>query len=245
MASMGNDPRAPSRHETPAESAERVRREAQRTADEASRGLHAAGDTARSKVEEYQDEAKSAISRLTGDAKARARAAVEDRKNASAQDVADIAHALRTSADDLEQRDRTAAAGYVRQAAGGLEQFADSLQRRDLDDMVRQTEEFARRQPGLFVGGAVVAGFALARFLKSSADRRRTEAYGEPYRGAPTASGGYDPTTTRGRFGASGSDVAGGTTGAATGSAAASSSGPGAPDRHFNPTQEGHLHGNR
>jgi hypothetical protein len=91
----------------------------------------------------------------------------------------------------------------------------------------------------------VVAGFALARFLKSSADRRRTEAYAEPYRGEEIAPGGYDPTAARGGFGASGSGVAGGTTGAATGSAGASTSGPGAPDRHLTPTQEGNVHVNR
>lgn len=269
MASSGNDPRdhssasqtpagtypavetpratsgAAAPHETPAERAERLKHEGQSIASEAGQGLRAAGEAARDKAEEYKDAAKSTFASLAGDAKGRARAAIEGRKDASAQDVADIAHALRTSADDLEQRDRTAAASYVRQAAGGLERFADNLQRRDLEDLARQAEEFARRQPGLFVGGAVIAGFALARFLKSSADRRH-EAHDEPYRGGATSPGGYDPSGTLGGRGASdsGADWRTGRTPGA-GSVGAGSSGPGAPDRHFNPTQEGNLHGNR
>jgi hypothetical protein len=63
-------------------------------------------------------------------------------------------------------------------------------------------EDFARRQPALFIGGSVAAGFALARFLKSSADRREREegpretAYrpASP-RPAPAASTAADGTT--------------------------------------------------
>jgi hypothetical protein len=40
--------------------------------------------------------------------------------------------------------------------------------------MMHRTESFARRQPALFFGGAVVAGLALTRFLRSSAERQVT-----------------------------------------------------------------------
>jgi hypothetical protein len=35
--------------------------------------------------------------------------------------------------------------------------------------MVRNVEDFARRQPALFIGGAFMLGLLGARFLKSSA----------------------------------------------------------------------------
>jgi len=46
------------------------------------------------------------------------------------------------------------------------------LRDKDLPALVRDTEGFARRHPDLFLGGSLVAGVLLARFLKSSADRQ-------------------------------------------------------------------------
>ena len=39
-------------------------------------------------------------------------------------------------------------------------------------------EEFARRQPAVFIGAGVAVGFVLARFLKSSSERREAERHG-------------------------------------------------------------------
>jgi hypothetical protein len=47
---------------------------------------------------------------------------------------------------------------------------ASSLRERSIDDLVRSLNNFARNQPAAFFGGAVLAGFALSRFLKSSAE---------------------------------------------------------------------------
>ena len=40
--------------------------------------------------------------------------------------------------------------------------------------------DFARSRPGTFLAGSVVVGFALARFLKASADRRAETSAGGP-----------------------------------------------------------------
>ena len=50
--------------------------------------------------------------------------------------------------------------------------------------------DFARRQPMTFFGGSLLAGFALARFLKSSADRRHEEAEAEMAREARSSGRG-------------------------------------------------------
>ena len=68
------------------------------------------------------------------------------------------------------------ASGFVRQAAEGLEHVSGAVRTRDLDDLVETVESFARRQPVVFLGSAVLAGFGLARFIKSSAERRGASA---------------------------------------------------------------------
>jgi hypothetical protein len=95
-----------------------------------------------------------------------------DQKNGAAGRMEGIAHALRTASDDLQTQGQPTVAEYSRYVAEGLESMAESLGRRDVDDLMGSVEDFARARPVAFLGGAVVAGFALARFMKSSSARR-------------------------------------------------------------------------
>ncbi|MNC94681.1 hypothetical protein D3C83_115930 [compost metagenome] len=58
-------------------------------------------------------------------------------------------------------------------AAESLEQISGALQRRDLDGLVREAESYARRQPIVFFGAAVLAGFCAMRFVKSTSQSHR------------------------------------------------------------------------
>ena len=62
------------------------------------------------------------------------------------------------------------AAGVIHDAAAKLEGAAASLRERSIDELVGSFSKFARKQPAAFFGGPVLAGFALSRFLKSSAE---------------------------------------------------------------------------
>jgi hypothetical protein len=46
------------------------------------------------------------------------------------------------------------------------------LEEHDLEDLVYEAEDFARRKPELFVGGAFTLGLLAARFMKSTAPSR-------------------------------------------------------------------------
>jgi hypothetical protein len=72
--------------------------------------------------------------------------------------------------------------------------MAHWVSRRNIDDLVGGVEDFARQRPVAFMGGAMVAGFALARFMKSSSARRSQAGrgdYGQAY-GATSGSYGQD-----------------------------------------------------
>jgi aspartokinase len=60
--------------------------------------------------------------------------------------------------------------------ASGVTTVTDGLRGRTLGDMVADAQGYARRHPGTFAVGAAVAGFALARFLRSSSTRMTAEA---------------------------------------------------------------------
>ncbi len=59
------------------------------------------------------------------------------------------------------------AADLARQAAQGVQQFADSLENRRPEDLLDDVKRFARQRPGVFVLGALGAGFLAGRVLRS------------------------------------------------------------------------------
>ena len=49
------------------------------------------------------------------------------------------------------------------------------MREKDVRQLVGEVQDFARRQPTLFFGGAVLLGFAALRFLKSAPPSGGTE----------------------------------------------------------------------
>lgn len=98
---------------------------------------------------------------------------VEGKKNAVADQVGSIANALRKTAGQLD--DQTGSlAQYANSFAGSLDDMAGALHSKDINTLFNQAQDFARRQPAIVLGGAVAAGFLLARFLKSSDKHERS-----------------------------------------------------------------------
>jgi hypothetical protein len=59
-------------------------------------------------------------------------------------------------------------AGYARNAADRAASAASKLEERGFDGVVDDVQRFARRRPGVFLLGAVVAGFGVGRLLRSA-----------------------------------------------------------------------------
>ncbi|WP_456305754.1 hypothetical protein, partial [Falsiroseomonas oryziterrae] len=109
---------------------------------------------------------------LLDTAKERAEGLAEDTKQAGAEHAQGLARAIHRAADELE-RDSPQVARLVHDAAGSVDEIARAIRERSPRDMLRSAEDFARRQPFLFMGAAALAGFAVARFARSSAAHRR------------------------------------------------------------------------
>ena len=93
---------------------------------------------------------------------------VEDQKRRGLEAVRSFAGAVDTAAQELEQQSPQVAR-YVRDAAESLQSLTRNIEGRNLNDLVRNATDLARSNPTLFMVGAVAAGFAIARFMKSSA----------------------------------------------------------------------------
>jgi hypothetical protein len=100
-------------------------------------------------------------------AKAKAKETAHSGQTRAADQLEHLAQGVRRSADNFDDEQ-----AWVRQglssAAASLERFSSTLRNRDLNELMHDAEDTARRHPVMFATACAVAGFALVRFLKSS-----------------------------------------------------------------------------
>ena len=124
-----------------------------------------AGRDIKDQASEFVDAAKDVASQATDKLKQ----TVDGQKSAGAEYVGSLADTIRRAAKEFDG-DLPIAGTYIRKAASQVEGVADTIRTGNFNDLVRGAQSFARRQPTAFLGMAVLAGFGVVRFLKSSAN---------------------------------------------------------------------------
>ena len=112
--------------------------------------------------------AKDTLGTMASEARTKINDIVDHQKSAGADQIAGIARAVQTAAGDLDEKNPQVAR-FVRDAASSVDRFAGDLRSKDVRDVLASVTTFARQQPVAFFAGSVLAGFVLARFLKSDA----------------------------------------------------------------------------
>jgi hypothetical protein len=141
-------------------------------------------------------DAKEQTVKMAGQARDQVQELVERQKDQAAERLGGLAGALREAANKLQEGDQGANFGqYADRAAEQVERLSGYLRDSDLRGFVRDTESFARRRPEVFLGGTLLAGLMLARFLKSSAPERSDRGpYSSGYRASlPQDRSSYAP----------------------------------------------------
>jgi hypothetical protein len=105
---------------------------------------------------------------------------IENTKRSAADQIDQVAQALTRAGEELNQSQPTIA-NYASQFASSVSNFATRLREGNMDELISDTRELARRNPGLFLAGGVALGFALSRFLKASAEHEEMERYSSEY----------------------------------------------------------------
>jgi len=88
-------------------------------------------------------------------------------KQQGAERIDRLGRAVHGAADEIG-KEIPQAADYVHSAAEGLENAASNLRNRSVEDLIGAFNRFARQQPVAAFAGAVLAGFVISRFIKSS-----------------------------------------------------------------------------
>ena len=91
---------------------------------------------------------------------------------------------FRETADRLRQENRTSVAHYADLASDKIDQACDYIEHRDVSQMLRDVESFARRRSEIVLGAMFLAGLVAARFIKaSSRGGKQLSAEGNDYGG--------------------------------------------------------------
>ena len=102
------------------------------------------------------------------DMKDKAVSYAESQKESVAEEGHNVASALRKAADEMRSgspQERT-----LGQIADGIADASDAIKNKDMSEIVGDLNGFARRNPTVFLGAAVLLGFVAVRFAKASSD---------------------------------------------------------------------------
>ncbi len=122
----------------------------------------------REKAQVAQDRARGAM----GQARGRISEQVDQRSTQAGERIAGTASDVRSIAEDLRNQGKDAPATLAEQVASQADRVGDYLKGASGDRILRDVEDFARRQPMLVTAAGLALGFAASRFLKASSSRR-------------------------------------------------------------------------
>lgn len=129
------------------------------------------GTEATQAVKEVSRRVKEGASEALNQVKDQAGSAVESQKRIAAERIGAVGDAIRQTAQCFagSEDDQPAFVGRLaEQAADKVDEISDYVREHDLKELVGGFENWARRNPVLFLGGSFIAGLLVARFLKST-----------------------------------------------------------------------------
>jgi hypothetical protein len=133
------------------------------------------GSTTEQVKDQVREQAQAAQERARGAAgqtRSRLRDQVDQRSTRAGERLAGTAADVRSVAEELRRQDKDTPARLAEQAAGQTDRVADYLKGASGERLLRDIEDFARRQPWAVAAGGLALGFTASRFLKASSSRR-------------------------------------------------------------------------
>jgi hypothetical protein len=98
----------------------------------------------------------------------RATAQLSSQKGRATEGLDTIAQAVRHTTQQLRAENHGTVAEYIDKAAEQLEQLSHRLRDKDVNELLQDARQLARRQPAVFIAGSFALGLLTARFIKSS-----------------------------------------------------------------------------
>lgn len=138
-------------------------------------------------IKEFYDKAKQSAGQVTEKATEK----LDEKKTVVTEGLAGVADSIRQVGENLretgggEENPIAQFTGkYGDALANQVEQVSNYFDSKNVREIVRDVESFARRNPAIFIGGAFALGILAARFLKSSSPKNSTRSEGQSFSAA-------------------------------------------------------------
>jgi hypothetical protein len=146
---------------------------------------------AKEALQDHAEKVTEKAKEVGGTVQDRVREQVDTRSTQAGEQVGSVSEAMRNMGEQLRGQGNDLPAQLAHQAADRAEQLGRYLREADADRILRDAEDFGRRQPWVMAAAGLALGVAAARFIKASG-RRRYEAGG--YGGATPRTPEYGST---------------------------------------------------
>jgi ElaB/YqjD/DUF883 family membrane-anchored ribosome-binding protein len=110
------------------------------------------------------------VTNLRGQAGSRIRGLADDGKSRATGLLDDFSEVIADAAKSVDDKFGEDYGDYAHRAAGAVSSLADRMRTKTVDDLVDDTRDFVRKSPGIALGIAAVAGFALMRVIRTGLD---------------------------------------------------------------------------
>jgi hypothetical protein len=147
---------------------------ASQAAQETKQVARTAGEQAGEVTGTAEEQAAEVVSTAKEQGRSVARETKEQLRRQARSQGEQLAQALRRVGEQVQalaegRADDAGKAGdYARQAASTVNDWAGRVESQGLEGFVRDLEGFARRRPGMFLGGAAAAGFLVGRVIRGA-----------------------------------------------------------------------------
>ena len=125
-----------------------------------------------SESEDALGQAKEKAQEVGQQAQSTIRDQIDQRTTQAGEQVSGTAEDLRAVGEQLRSQGKDTPARLADQAAERTERVGGYLKQADGDRLLRDVEDFGRRQPWVLALGGLALGVAAARFLKASSSER-------------------------------------------------------------------------
>ncbi len=112
------------------------------------------------------EKVKETVGSVATEAVGAAKKAANEGKDKATEALSGVAKVVNDAAQVVEDKVGATYGNYARRAADGVTGFAESLQGKDIDDLIADARNFVRKNPAVAIGAAAAVGFVLTRLIK-------------------------------------------------------------------------------
>jgi ElaB/YqjD/DUF883 family membrane-anchored ribosome-binding protein len=129
-------------------------------------------ERSQSATEQVKERVGDVAAQAKGQTREQLRTQINTRSSQAGEQITSAAGAIRKTSSQLRVEGNESVAKVIDGVADRGQRLGSYLSRADGDQILRDVEDIARKQPWLFVGGSAVVGFLASRFMKASSSGR-------------------------------------------------------------------------